>query len=148
MVDTELAGCLDDRKGDVPDIKDVVPAQLLHHIVDRKPKLFQLLLVDLAVADNHPRGARYDPAGGFGFEGERRHDHIEDHEGENRDHAAHQRDIGILDRHGCDIGNHDGHDQFRRLELSELTFPHQAQAGDDDDIDDQHPEKYDEHGNG
>ena len=70
------------------------------------------------------------------FHGEHGQRHGDAQQRKDRDDAGEQGNTEILHGHGGQVGNDEREHQFGRLQLAYLTLAHQADPGDDEQIED------------
>ena len=66
--------------------------------------------------------------------GEHRQDHGDAQQGEDGDDPGEQRDAEVLHGDGGQIGDDEVQHQLRRLQLTDLSLAHEADARDDEQI--------------
>ena len=116
-------------------------AQLLEELVYSKTVARHILLEYLAIPDNHRRMAADQGAKADGFQAEEAQQHGQTQQRDNREQPVDQRDAKILHGHGCQVGNDQCQHQLAGLQLTDLPFAHQPQAGHQNEIEYHRAEK-------
>ena len=134
LVDRQLTVGLHHRKVDLLHPKNTVLAQLAHQVVGGKTQLLHFLLVYFPVLNDNDGLSGNDPPQFFVFHTKIGGHHLKAHQRQNGQQTGKHGAVALFNGQRGDIGNQDGDDQLRGLQLSDLALTHQTDPEHDDKV--------------
>ena len=126
-------------------VGDPLHSQLFHQFVNCKAVFSHFQLVERSVFHDNG-GPSADESPEFdALHGDDRDDHGEGEQGEDGDDARQKRNAEVLHGYSGQVCDDEGEHQLRGLQLSHLTLSHEADSGNDEQIEDDGTDEGNDH---